>query len=58
LHSATPQAGAANDGAQDRSKEGRAPLADDDIDRIVAALERRVLAELERRGRRHRPGVF
>ena len=28
------------------------------FDRIVDALEERVIAELERRGRRHFPGVF
>ena len=28
------------------------------FDRIVDALEDRVIAELERRGRRHSPGVF
>jgi hypothetical protein len=28
------------------------------IERIIDAIEERVIAELERRGRRHHPGVF
>lgn len=28
------------------------------VDKVVGRIERRVIDELERRGRRHRPGVF
>ena len=35
-----------------------APVAAELVDWIVEQVERRVLAELERRGRRHAPGVF
>lgn len=31
---------------------------DDLVDKVVGRIERRVIDELERRGRRHRPGVF
>lgn len=35
-----------------------APAAAELVDWIVEQVERRVLAELERRGQRHTPGVF
>ena len=50
-----PSEAAVSDAAESQGGSG---LSSVDIDRIVAALERRVIAELERRGRRHRPGVF
>jgi hypothetical protein len=34
------------------------PIRTELITQIVDALEERVIAELERRGRRHNPGVF
>jgi len=34
------------------------PVRSELISQIVDALEERVIAELERRGRRHNPGVF
>jgi hypothetical protein len=43
---------------QDTREKGKSSLTDIDIERIVTALERRVIEDLERRGRRHRPGVF
>jgi hypothetical protein len=51
------------DGPRDQNPEGpngsaTAPLSDEDIERILDALEDRVLADLERRGLRYDPGVF
>jgi hypothetical protein len=34
------------------------PFENEMIERIIDAIEERVIAELERRGRRHHPGVF
>lgn len=46
--------------ADKRQREADRVAADDGelFERIVDALEQRVLDELERRGRRHSPGVF
>ncbi len=38
--------------------EATAPLPEEEVERILDALERRVLADLERRGLRYDPGVF
>jgi hypothetical protein len=39
-------------------EESSAALTNQQVDAIVDAIEQRVLAELERRGRRLDPGVF
>jgi hypothetical protein len=42
----------------DQLSNSSSPADNELIERIIDAIEERVIAELERRGRRHHPGVF
>lgn len=52
-----PSLGAAGQSANKVSN-SNSPAENELIERIIDAIEERVIAELERRGRRHHPGVF